>query len=69
MFRTEIPKGTRRLADNDTKPKRVYLDFIHNLKICVDTNLITMAFVHAALEAVHAHDTSGVYCTVPAKIK
>lgn len=26
-----------------------------------------MAFMNAALETVHAHDTSGVYCTIPAK--
>lgn len=50
-----------------TKTKHVYLDFIKNINISVDTNLITMAFVHAALEAVHAHDTGGIYCTIPAK--
>lgn len=26
-----------------------------------------MAFVHTTLEAVHAQDTSGIYCTIPAK--
>lgn len=32
-----------------------------------NTNLVTMAFMNTALEAVHAHDTSGVYCTIPGK--
>lgn len=35
----------------------------------MDTHLITMAFMHAVLEAVHAHDASGIYCTISAKVK
>lgn len=38
-------------------------------RIYTDTNLVTMAFVHTVLEAVHAHDTSGIYCTIPAERK
>lgn len=38
-----------------------------NVNIYIDTNLVTMAFVHALLEAVHAQDTSGIYCTIPAE--
>lgn len=26
-----------------------------------------MAFMNTALEAVHAHDTCGIYCAIPAK--
>lgn len=37
--------------------------------VFVDTNLITMAFVHATLEAVHAHNTSGIYCAISAKVR
>lgn len=28
-----------------------------------------MAFVHATLEAVHAHNTSGIYCAISAKVR
>lgn len=37
------------------------------INIFMDTNLITMAFMNTVLEAVHAHNTSGIYCTIPAR--
>lgn len=51
------------------KKKHVHLDFYKNTNVSMDTHLITMAFMHAVLEAVHAHDARGIYCTISAKIK
>lgn len=75
MFIVKMHYRKRFLHKNIKKNKTVSPIFpfvphnstLQHINISVETNLITMTFMNTALETVHAHDTSGIYCTIPAK--